>query len=175
MHLVMALLLQVQTEVQTAVQAGTQTGAPTEAQAAAAQAAKPPADTLERIRRRLESPPATVTIPSSDPNRPPVFRLEVRERPLPYEHLWQGDYASAHIRPIRGLTHHEFLEQVTPDLFRATAMYPCCDVLPAINFLRKKVKSDGQAKARREVQKALKEFREQQQKENADQRLPDAK
>jgi hypothetical protein len=163
MHLLMALLLCAQTRDQ--------------AQAAPAQAPEPaPAVSLERIRRGLESPPATVTLPSSDPNLPPIFRLEVRERPLPYEHLWQGDWVSAHIRPIRGLTHHEFVEQVTPDLFRSTVMYPCCDVLPAINFLRKRLKSaDGRAKARREVLQALKEFREQQQKENAAQRLPDAK
>ncbi len=164
MHLLMALLLCTQD--------------PAQAQAAPAQAAEPPADvSLERIRRGLESPPATVTVRSSDPNLPPIFRLEVRERPLPYKHLWQGDFASAHVRPIRGLTHHEFLEQVTPDLFRGTAMYPCCgNVLPAINLLLKTLKSnDGQAKARLEVKKALKEFLEQQQKEKAAQRLPDAK
>jgi hypothetical protein len=162
MHLLMALLLCAQTRDQ--------------AQAAPAQAPEAaPAVSLERIRRGLESPPATASVPS-DPNLPPIFRLEVRERPLPYEHLWQGDWTSAHVRPVRGLTHHEFLEQVTPDIFRGTAMYPCCPVLPAVNFLLKKLKSDdGRAKARLEVMKALKEFREQQQKENAAQRLPDAK
>jgi len=148
-----------------------------QAQTVPAQSAEPsPAVSLDRIRRGLESPPATVTVPSSDPNLPPIFRLEIRERPLPYEHLWQGDFASAHIRPIRGLTHHEFLEQVTPDLFRATSMYPCCPVLPAINFLRKTLRNDDdRSKARLEVLKALKEFRDQQQKEKANQRLPDAK
>jgi hypothetical protein len=163
MHLLMALLLCAQTRDQ--------------AQAAPAQAPEPaPAVSLERIRRGLESPPATVTVRSSDPNLPPIFRLDVRERPLPYEHLWQGDYASTHIRTFRGLVHHEFLEQVTPEIFRGTVLYPCCDVLPALNFLRKKLKSnDGQAKARLEVMKALREFREQQRKENAAQRLPDAK
>jgi hypothetical protein len=55
-------------------------------------------------------------------------------------------------------------------------MYPCCPVLPAINFLRRKLRSDDdRSKARLEVMKALKEFRDQQQKEKADQRLPDAK
>jgi hypothetical protein len=164
MHLLMVLLLCAQTRDQ--------------AQAAPAQAPEPaPAVSLERLRRGLESPPATVTVPSSDPNLPPTFRLEVRERPLPYEHLWQGDWASAHVRPFRGLTHHEFLEQVTPDIFRGGVLYPCCDVLPAINLLLKALKSHdgGQAKARLEVKKTLKEFLEQQRKEKADQRLPDAK
>lgn len=163
MHFLMALLLSPQTQAQS--------------QPAPAQAAEPaPAVSLERIRRGLESPPATVTVPSTDPNRPPIFRLEIRERPLPYEHLWQGDYASAHIRPFRGLTHHEFVEQVTPDIFRGTTMYPCCPVLPAIDFLLKKLKSnDAQEKARLEVLKALKEFRDQQEKSQRDQRVPDDK
>jgi hypothetical protein len=163
MHLLMALLLCTQD--------------PAQAQAAPAQTAEPPPPvSLERIRRGLESPPTTVTVRLSDPNLPPIFRLEVRERPLPYEHLWQGDWVSAHVRPFRGLTHHEFVEQVTPEIFRGTVMYPCCPVLPAVNFLLNKLKNDdGRAKARLEVMKALKDFREQQQKDNAAQRLPDAK
>lgn len=163
MQLLMALLLGAQTQAQP--------------QPAPAQAAEPaPAVSLERIRRGLEGPPATVTVPSSDPNLHPIFRLEIRERPLPYEHLWQGDYASAHVRPFRGLTHHEFVEQVTPDIFRGTVMYPCCPVLPAVNFLLKKLKSnDAQEKARLEVMKALKEFRDQQEKDKRDQRVPDDK
>ena len=159
MHLALTLLLELQTP------------------SAPAQPAEPAAAvSLDRIRRGLESPPATVMVRSSDPNLPPIFRLEVRKRPLPYEHLWQGDFASAHIRPTRGLTHHEFLEQVTPDFFRATSMYPCCPVLPAINFLRKRIRSgDGQAKARLEVKKALKDFLDQQETRKPDQRLPDPK
>ena len=89
--------------------------------------------------------------------------MDIKERPLPVqEFLWEGNYASAHVRPVRGLTHHEFLEQVTPDLFRATSMYSCCPVLPVLNFLTGKLKSKdgGQAKARAEVKKALKEYQD---------------
>jgi hypothetical protein len=145
MHLLIALLLADQ------------------AQHSPPQPAEPaPAVSLDRIRRGLEEPPSTVTVSSTDPTLPPVFRMEIKERPLPYEHLWQGDFVSAHVRPVRGLTHHEFLEQVTPDLFRATSMYPCCPVLPVINLLGRKLKNkDGaQSKARAEVKKALKEYQD---------------
>ncbi len=146
MHLLMALLLQVQTGVQTGVQTQTeaQTGARTEAQpqSAPAQAAEPapavvsrthPAWPRESAGDGYHSRPIPTSLRSSGWRSASVRSLT--------NTLWQGDFASAHIRPIRGLTHHEFLEQVTPDLFRATAMYPCCDVLPAVNFLRKKLRS----------------------------------
>ena len=106
-----------------------------------------PAVSMERIRRGLEEPPSTITVLSNDPTVPVVFRLEIKERSLPYEHLWEGNYESAHVRPVRGLTHHEFLEQVTPDLFRSTSMYPCCPVLPLINLLRGKSDSENREKA----------------------------
>jgi len=145
MHLLVALLL-----------AG-------QAQPAPPQPAEPaPAVSLDRIRRGLEEPPSTVTVLSTDPTLPPVFRMDIKERPLPYEHLWQGDFVSAHVRPVRGLTHHEFLEQVTPDFFRATSMYPCCPVLPVISLLAKKLQTTerAQARAREEVKKALKEYQD---------------
>ena len=121
------------------------------------------ATSLERIRQALEEPQTTVTIVSNDPSLPPVFRMDIERRPLPFEHLWQGDYVSAHVRPVRGLTHHEFLEQVTPDFFRATSMYPCCPVLPAFRYIGNKLgptRRESEAKARAEVKKALKEFQD---------------
>lgn len=117
-----------------------------------------PAVSMARIRRGLEEPPSTITVLSNDPTVPVVFRLEIKERALPYEHLWEGNYESAHVRPVRGLTHHEFLEQVTPDLFRSTSMYPCCPVLPLINFLRTKTGSNSKekaAKVRAEIKKEV--------------------
>jgi hypothetical protein len=133
-----------------------------------AQAAAPaPAVSLERIRQALESPPATVTVESTNPNLPPIFRLEIRDRALAYEHLWEQNWVPSYVRPSRGLYHHEFLEQVTPDLFRATSMYPCCPVLPIVNFIRGKLGKTGPEKesnARSEVKQALAEFLAQQSK-----------
>jgi hypothetical protein len=133
-----------------------------EAQHVPPQPAEPaPAVSLDRIRRGLEEPPSTVTVSSTDPTLPPVFRMEIKQRPLPYEHLWDGDFVSAHVRPVRGLTHHEFLEQVTPDLFRSTSMYPCCPVLPLLAKLRKSgPDKNAEAKARLQVKKELHELLE---------------
>jgi hypothetical protein len=116
---------------------------------------------IDRIRKGLET--SEVTIHHADPNLPPLFRVEVKDGLLPFEHLWQEDSLTpGYVRPSRGLVHHEFLEQVTPDLFRGTALHPCCDVLPALGFVRDKLRQAGRKysehRARREVRKALDEF-----------------
>jgi hypothetical protein len=156
MHLVIALLLQVQ--------------------APSTQAQPAEATSLDRIRQALESPPATVSVRSSSPDLPLVFRLEIRERPLPYEHLWRKTLVPAYVRPTRPLYHHEFLLQVTPELFRATAVHPCCDVLPLLNKLRKKGPDrDAESKARLEVKTALKQFLDKKKEQEKSQRVPEAK
>jgi hypothetical protein len=116
---------------------------------------------LERIRRGLEAP--DVTIRRTDPGLPPLFRIDVQERFLRYEHLWKDESITpAFVRPSRGLVHHEFLEQVTPDLFRGTALHPCCDLLPLVTSawdkLRRAKHARDESKARQEVQRALAEF-----------------
>jgi hypothetical protein len=116
---------------------------------------------IERIRKRLET--SEVTIHQADPNLPPLFRVEVKDGLPPFEHLWREDSITpTYVRPSRGLVHHEFLEQVTPDLFRGTALHPCCDVLPALGFIHDKLRQAGRKyaeyRARREVRKALEEF-----------------
>jgi hypothetical protein len=114
---------------------------------------------LERVRRGLEEPPATLTILSSDPNLPPVFRLEVRERPLAVENLWKRDWVPPYVQPSRTYYHQEFLASVTPDLFRSTAMYPCCDVGPLLRLFKKTgARKATETKARREVKQAHAEF-----------------
>jgi hypothetical protein len=159
MHLVMTLLLQLQ-------------GPP----ATAPPAQPPPPVSLDRIRQGLESPPATVTVLASSPDLPLVFRLEIRERPLPYEHLWERDWVPSYIQPTRGLYHHEFLEQVTPDFFRSGMLYPCCPVLPLLNKLRKRGPDrQAETRARVEVKQALKAFLDQQKEQEKRQRAPEAK
>jgi hypothetical protein len=159
MHLVMTLVLQLQ------------------AAAPEAQPAPPAAVSLDRIRQGLESPPATVTVLSTSPDLPPVFRLEIRERPLPYEHLWKRDWVPAYVKPTRGLYHHEFLAEVTPEIFRGVALHPCCPVLPLLNKLRKTGdnKKAATAAARLEVKQTLKAFLEAQKAQEQRQREPEAK
>ena len=130
-------------------------------QAQAVEPAPPPATSLDRIRQGLEAPLATVTVASSNPDVPLIFRLEVRDRPLPYEHLWDQGAVPSYVRPTRTLHHHEFLGQVTPDLFRSTSVYPCCPVLPLLAKLRKTgPDKNAEAKARLQVKKELQELLE---------------
>lgn len=141
-----------------------------------AQQPVPPANTLpvslERIRRELQT--SEVTIQSTDPASPPLIRVEVVDRYLRYEDLWKDHTLTpSYVRPSRGLVHHEFLEQVTPDLFRGTAMHPCCDVLPLLGLAKKGItrlkRSIDEERARKEVRESLAEFmREKQKQEKQD-------
>lgn len=135
-------------------------------QAQAAAAPPPTRDlpvSLERIRRELENPSDVVVITGA-PGIPPVFRMKVEEQRLDFEGLWREDLPTpTFVRPSRGLTHHEFLGAVTPDLFRGTAQHPCCDVLPAIRALGSAIargsRKRAESRARREVRQALEEFK----------------
>jgi hypothetical protein len=118
---------------------------------------------LERIKRGLEKPSDVVVI-SGAPGIPPIFRMEVEEQRLDFERLWREDLPMpTYVRPSRGLTHHEFVGAVTPELFRGTVQHPCCNVLPAIEALGSAIargsRKRAEARARREVRKALDEFK----------------
>ena len=59
--------------------------------------------------------------------------------------------------------HHEFLERVTPEEFRAATLYPIgIPVLQVVDFLVKEIKTanrkKGEANAREEVRRALEEL-----------------
>ena len=78
---------------------------------------------LERIRRQLADPPATV-VPSPVAREGPVFRVTVTgwriKRPL-----WQDDsVVPLYVRPTMPPTHFEFMQQVTPEFFRSSVLYP---------------------------------------------------
>jgi hypothetical protein len=79
---------------------------------------------LERIRKALERPAAIETVRALDRDDRPVFRLTVKgwkiKRPL-----WQDDsIVPLYVRPTMPPTHFEFLQQVTPEFFRSSVLYP---------------------------------------------------
>jgi hypothetical protein len=79
---------------------------------------------LGRIRKALERPAAIETVRALDSDNRPVFRLTVKgwkiKRPL-----WQDDSGvPAYVRPTMSPTHFEFLQQVTPEFFRSSVLYP---------------------------------------------------
>jgi hypothetical protein len=118
---------------------------------------------LERIRRGLDQQP-TITVTYGVSNLLPFFQVKVEEQWLDIDGQWRETLpVPTFVRPSRGLTHHEFVGMVTPDLFRGTVQHPCCDVLPAIEALGSAIargrRKRAESRARREVQKALEEFK----------------
>ena len=127
---------------------------------------------LERIRRELERRGTTIT--SDDSRSRPLFRVEVIDQFPRFEFQWIDQSSTpGYVRPPRGLVHHEFLEQVTPDLFRGTALYPCCDVLPLVRLAGRKISgvkaSIDRARARKEVRESLAELLREREKQKQDQ------
>jgi hypothetical protein len=93
------------------------------------EAAAPPNVSIERIRQGLERPGIRLTPPVA---AEPVFRVQVRERPLRFAPLWEDvSMVPAYVHPRQPLEHYEFLRLVTPEEFRAGTLYPCCvDLAP---------------------------------------------
>lgn len=119
---------------------------------------------IERIRRGLDQTP-TITVTYGMGNLTPFFRVNVEEQWLDIERQWREDLpVPTFARPSRGLTHHEFLGMVTPELFRGTVQHPCCNVLPAIEALGSAIargrRKRAESRARRDVRKALEEFKQ---------------
>jgi hypothetical protein len=117
---------------------------------------------MERIRRQLAEPPA-IDVSSALGREGLVFRMTVfgrkTERPV-----W-ADLSGVppYVRPPFPSYHFEFLEQVTPEQFRAGTLYPMgIPVITAIQLLTKEIKAVNRQKqetrAREEVKKALEEF-----------------
>ena len=143
------------------------TGAPAAGQAPAEQTAKVDTDALpvsvDRIQRKLAQPPR---IRPSEVT--PVFRVEVIGELPPIEVLLGPDYLVGKT-PAAGMTHQEFLDMVTPDEFRGTAMFTQKEAITvmatsvalqwALQKAIQKYRSATQARereaARQEVEEAL--------------------
>lgn len=106
-------------------------------------AAPIPADTaqLERVRQALAAPPS-VTTPSittrtlADDGGKPVFRMNVRG--WRFDHaVWHDDTTvPLYVRPSMPPVHFEFLQQVTPEFFRSSVLFPGYPTTPygALSF-----------------------------------------
>jgi hypothetical protein len=126
-----------------------------------------PADTadaakLERIRKALAETPAIV-ITSPQPREGPVFRVTIHGPKLDRPVWEEWSAVPSYVRPPMPLYHHEFLEQVTPEAFRAPTLYPVgVPVVPLLAPLGKQIKAAlrkaAEARAREEVQRALEEL-----------------
>ena len=129
------------------------------AQSAPAEAVNPAQ--IERIRKALTETHAITVAPPTRADDA-VFRVTVHGRKP--EPLWEGWSATPpYVRPWLRSYHHEFLERVTPEEFRAATLYPIgISVLQVVDFLVKEIKTanrkKGEANAREEVRRALEEL-----------------
>ena len=118
---------------------------------------------LERIRRELQAPPGPFEAPEVKIGLPSIFYVMVEEALIDSERLWEnGTLVPVYVRPTRNLYQHEFLDAVTPEMFRSTAKHPCCDVVPLLGAAAKKIsgayRKSSESKARREVREAIKAY-----------------
>lgn len=119
-----------------------------------APAPAPPVVSLERIRRGLERPTGVST---PEPQRQPDFRVKVEES-LPPERLWQDGTAKA--QTFLPLDHHEFLQETTPEEFRAGVLNPIgiepiALIGSAIKHVRKGVRERTERRTRATIRKEL--------------------
>ena len=94
---------------------------------------------------------------------PSIFYVMVEEALIDSERLWaNGTLVPVYVRPTRNLYQHEFLDAVTPEMFRSTAKHPCCDIVPLLGAAAKKIsgayRKSSESKARREVREAIKAY-----------------
>ncbi|SRR6266540_564882 len=117
---------------------------------------------LERLRRALTEAPA-ITVPPPTHAEGGVFRVTVLGR-KPANPLWvDWSAVPSYVRPRFPSYHYEFLQQVTPEEFRAGTLYPQgIPVDQVVRFLVKQIKSANrkgqEANAKEEVRKALEEL-----------------
>jgi hypothetical protein len=121
-----------------------------------------PADQLARVRRALAEAPA-LDVPPVTRAEGPVFRVSVQGQ-KPVQPLWDNwSPVPSYVRPWFRAYHHEFLEQVTPEEFRAATLYPTgIPVVPIVELLVKGIQAANrkrqEANSKEEVRQALEEL-----------------
>src|SRR5579859_897372 len=115
---------------------------------------------VERVQKALAQEPALETTQSKESDRP-VFRLKV-QAPLQGPPAWvEQTSVPAYAKPSYPLYHWEFLQQVTPEEFKASALYPGATgptLTPLFDALFKgsnaAIRRHQEAAARKEVREA---------------------
>jgi hypothetical protein len=118
-----------------------------------------PEASVARIQKALSRAPALV-VPDTPPRDGLVFRVTVRA-PKPEKPMWD-DWSNvpSYIRPNMPRYQYDFLQQVTPEQFRAGTLYTVgLPIGPMLELLGKHIhiaqRKSAEARARDEVRKAL--------------------
>lgn len=80
---------------------------------------------LRRIRQALAEPPPVLTTqaPADDANTR-VFRVKIRGWTFTFPAWHEDSTVPSYVRPTMPPVHFEFLQQVTPEFFRSSVLYP---------------------------------------------------
>lgn len=115
---------------------------------------------LAHLRKKLAARAILdVRIPPQPANTP-VFRVVVRGR-RPDAPVWTTwTTVPSYAQLSMPLYHYEFLRQVTPEAYRASALYPASDGIPVIPIVEAIAKVIEKAQRRAEERAARKEVRE---------------
>lgn len=127
----------------------------------AARAATTDDPSLAKVRERLYRNTFTMP-PLADTGT--TFRVSIEAWQRPAKDLWtEKTTVAAYVRPTFPIYHHEFLMQVTPELFRSATVHPTG--VPVIYLGEKLVElaqemaaAQAQAAARRKVQTTVTDF-----------------
>ncbi len=117
---------------------------------------------LDRLRKALTVTPAITVLASSQNRTGQVFRVIVFGK-TGEESLWKDrSVVPPYIRPPMPIAHHEFLNQVTPDEFRAATVFPVgIPVVTLVQAIGKRIRVESrkaqEKRTREEVRKALDE------------------
>jgi hypothetical protein len=116
---------------------------------------------LDRIREALAQAPAIGIPAETDDSGKMVFRVKIQLWTLT-GHPWDQDATIIpdYVRPTMPLAHYEFLKMVTPEDFRASALYhPALSVTfdPVVvkKFFQAHRRADAERNAREEVRRDM--------------------
>ena len=112
---------------------------------------------LDRVRQGL-SRPSRFEVPPRNPFTL-VFRLNVEAWEPFDETIWAKATEDGWVRAFAPQAHIDFLQEVTPEEFRSSTVYPCCNMMPVVQavggFVQNRVREIKQSRARREVAEAM--------------------
>jgi hypothetical protein len=110
---------------------------------------------LDRVREGLTRP-GRFQAPPARPLKRPLFQIHIEQPVFIFGEAWDDtSTVPPWIRPSAPPVHFDFLAAVTPEEVRSSTVHPCCDVLPLVGAVSRRMQSARQGRAKREVERAM--------------------